>query len=85
MKMSPVDPHALHLLERRGSRNKITRAIESFVESGHQAVELLWCPGEYSNAASVQACYSKAIARMKVNCFARMVKGRIYLIRKDVE
>lgn len=85
MKMNPVDSAALHLLEGRRSRNKITRAVEAFMESGHQAVELLWRPGEYSSAAAVQSCYIKAIARMKVNCFVRMVEGRIYLIRKDVE
>lgn len=85
MKMNPVDPTALHLFEGRRSRNKITRAVEAFMKSGHPAVELVWLPGEYSTATSVQSCYIKAIARMKANCFVRMVEGRIYLIRKDVE
>lgn len=85
MKMQPVDIMALHLLEGRRSRNKITRAIEAFMKSGHPAVELVWLPGEYSNASSVQSCYIKAIARMKANCYVHMVAGRIYLIRKDVE
>lgn len=85
MKMNPVDPRALNLLEGRRSRNKITRAVEAFMESGHPAVELLWHPGEYSSATTVQSCYLKAIARMKANCFVRMIEGRIYLIRKDVE
>ena len=85
MKLNPVDPVALHLPESRRSRNKITRAVEAFMESGHQAVELIWYPGEYRSAISVQSCYSKAITRMKANCFVRMVEGRVYLIRKDVE
>lgn len=85
MKMNPVDPVALHLAESRRSRNKITRAVEAFMESGHQAVELLWYPGEYRSASTVQSCYMRAIARMKANCFVRMVEGRVYLIRKDVE
>ena len=85
MKLNPVDPVALHLPESRRSRKKITRAVEAFMESGHQAVELMWYPGEYSSAGTVQSCYGKAIARMKANCFVRMVEGRIYLIRKDVE
>lgn len=84
MKLNPVDPVALHLPESRRSRNKITRAIETFMESGYQAVELVWYPGEYSSACTVQSCYGKAIARMKANCFVRMVEGRVYLIRKDV-
>lgn len=85
MKLNPVDPVALHLPESRRSRNKITRAIEAFMDSGHQAVELVWYPGEYSSACAVQSCYGKAIARMKANCFVRRVESRIYLIRKDVE
>ena len=85
MKMNPVDPRALNLFEGRRSRNKITRAVEAFMESGHPAVELEWYPGEYKSAMSVQSCYSKAITRMKANCYVRMVEGRVYLFRKDVE
>lgn len=81
MNMTPIDPKSVRVYDSKWSRYKIVKAIESFMSSAYRAVELTWEPGEYANAVSVAASYSKAIKRMHSNCFICVRDGRVYIYK----
>lgn len=85
MNMVPVDPKEIKVLASRRAHRKVMHAIEQFINSPYDAVELKWEPGEYVSAASVAASYSKAIRKMHVGCFACVRQDRVYLIRKEMQ
>lgn len=84
MTLVPVDPKAIPVRSGRHAYCKAIKAIESFMKSEHEAVELQFEKHEYASAASVQSTYYRAIQRAKANCFVIIRKGRAYLIKGGV-
>lgn len=84
MTLMPVDPKSIPILSARHSHMKAIKVIEEFMNSGHEAVELKFEPGEYASAASVQSTYHRAIKRGRYNCVVLTRQGRTYLIKGGI-
>lgn len=84
MTLVPVDPKAIPVRSGRHAYCKAIKAIEAFMKSEHEAVEIQFEEHEYASASSVQSTYYKAIQRAKANCFVIIRKGRVYLIKGGV-
>lgn len=83
MKLSPVDIKDIVSKASARSYRKAISLVEEFIQSGHDAVELVWEDGEYASPASVSSTYSKAVNVLKANCFVVIRNGRVYMVRKD--
>lgn len=84
MTLTPVDPKSIPMLSARHSYMKAIKVIEEFMNSGHEAVELKFEPGEYASAASVQSTYRRAIKRGRYNCVVLTRQGKAYLIKGGI-
>lgn len=84
MTLVPVDPVALVLKERRWAYRKAMRIVEEFVDSDHDAVELVWDANEYTNAASVSSCYAKAARKLHADVFVTTRGDKVYLVRRHI-
>ena len=65
----------------KGSKNSIQRKVLEFMESNHEAVEVVWAPGEYSSYASAYSSYKRAIETLNVACRAVTKGGKLYLLK----
>ena len=84
MTLVPVDPKAIPMLSMRHSHCKAMRAIEKFMRSEHEAVQLKYDTKEYASVNSVQSIYRRAIRRMNVDCVVLTRQGKVYLIKGGV-
>ena len=81
MILVPVDPKNISMHTTRHAYCKAMRIVEEFMKSGHEAVQLKFELGEYSNAASAQSTYRRAINRLHANCFVIVRRGKVYLVK----
>ena len=84
MTLVPVDPKIITMFSTRHSHCKAMRAIEEFMRSEHEAVQLKYDTKEYASAASVQSTYGKAIKKLHVDCVVLTRQGKVYLIKGGV-
>ena len=81
MILVPVDPKNISMHTTRHAYCKAMKIVEEFMKSGHEAVQLKFELGEYSNAASAQSTYKRAINRLHANCFVIVRRGKVYLVK----
>ena len=84
MILVPVDPKNISIHTARHSYCKAMKIVEEFMKSEHEAAQLEFEPGEYSNAASAQSTYKRAINKLHANCFVIVRRGKVYLIKGGV-
>lgn len=60
---------------------KLQQILHDFSNGPHNAVRIVFEPGEYVNLHSAQSSYQQAIKRQHLAVKARILNGELYLIK----
>lgn len=83
MKLIPRTRAEVEEASRRSPKTKIQVLLEDFLSGPHDAVELVWEPGEYSGFYSAYKTYDNAVRRYRYAAKVITRSGRLFLVRLD--